>query len=147
MMQQNWRSNICRVQERRQGKDRREDFIKNRMEMGKAKEAEKKEGQKNVRPLFKVLSEMALRYLQCLIRSSVLLTLDLTSLAANPQGHINSFNMESPQCAAAQSCKQAPEPKPGPYQTTFIQTRDKKRLWNVHGSEDKRGLRAVESNL
>lgn len=89
---------------------------------------------------------MALRYLQRLIRSSVLLTLDLTSLAANPQGHINSFSMESPQSAAAQNCKQAPEPKPGPYQTTFIQTRDK-RLWNVHGSEDKRGLRLVESNL
>lgn len=43
MMQQKWRSNICRVQERRQGKDRREDYIKNRMETGKAKEAEKKE--------------------------------------------------------------------------------------------------------
>lgn len=95
------------------------------METGKAKEVEKKEG-RNVQPLFKVLSEMALRYLQCLIRSSVLLTLDLTSLAANPQGHINSFNKESPQSAGAQSCKQAPEPKPGPYQTTFIQTRDKK---------------------
>lgn len=44
MMQQKWRSNTCRLQERRQGKDRREDYIKNRMETGKAKEAEKNEG-------------------------------------------------------------------------------------------------------
>lgn len=104
------------------------------------KQRRRKEGQKNVRPLFKLHSEMALRYLQCLIRSSVLLTLDLTSLAANPQGHINSFNTESPQCAAAQSCKQAPEPKPGPYQTTFIQTRDKK------GSETSTALRTNEAS-
>lgn len=104
------------------------------------KQRGRKEGQKNVRPLFKVHSEMALRYLQCLIWSSVLLTLDLTSLAANPQGHINSFNTESPQCAAAQSCKQAPEPKPGPYQTTFIQTRDKK------GSETSTALRTNEAS-
>lgn len=34
------------------------------------------------------------------LQSSVLLTLDLTSLAANPhQGHINSFNPEPPQYA------------------------------------------------
>lgn len=43
------------------------------------------------------------------LKSSVLLMLDLTSLAANPpQGHINSFNLEPPQYApsyqAAYTC-------------------------------------------